>query len=188
MRPVRIPRTEDDARSAWLAKLMDTAFVIPGTKIRFGFDAIIDLIPGVGDAVGALIATVIITHSSHLGVPKIVLVRMAGNVLLNTLVGAVPFLGAVLTVFFRSNAKNYELLRAHASGARKSTVRDWIFVATLLVALLAGLAFLAWGAWALARSIYRGISSDSFGSWPLEGQNAMRKMQSAASDFIRRPT
>ena len=159
-RPVRlerIERTEVDSQSALLAKLMDTAFVIPGTKIRFGFDAIIDLIPGVGDAVGVLIAVVTIVRASHLGVPKIVQARMAGNVLLNTLIGAIPFLGAVATVFFRSNAMNYELLRHHSSGHRKSTLRDWIFVIVLLVALLAGLTLMVWGAFVLGKRLYAGI-------------------------------
>lgn len=161
IRPVRlekIERTDADPRSALLAKFMDTAFVIPGTKIRFGFDAIIDLIPGVGDAIGALIATLMIVRASHLGVPKIVQARMAANVLINSVVGAMPFLGAVATVFFRSNAKNYELLRRHTFGQRKSTVRDWIFVAVLLISLLAGLSLMVWGAWVLGKRFYAGIS------------------------------
>lgn len=156
-RPVRIERGDEDPNSALLASLMDTVFVIPGTKIRFGLDSIIDLIPGVGDAVGALIGVVMVARGSHLGVPKIVLARMVANVLLNTIVGAIPFLGAVLTVFFRSNAKNYELLRRHAHGQRKSTARDWIFVTVLLLALFAGLALVGWGAFLLGKQLCRGI-------------------------------
>lgn len=154
----RMERTETDPPSALLAKLMDTAFVIPGTKIRFGFDAIIDLIPGVGDAIGALMATLMIVRASNLGVPKIVQARMAANVLMNSIVGAIPFLGAVATVFFRSNAKNYELLRRHSFGQRKSTVRDWIFVAFLLVGLLAGLTLMVWSAFVLGKRLYAGFS------------------------------
>jgi hypothetical protein len=127
---------------AVIARLMDTAFVIPGTKIRFGFDSIIDLFPGIGDVVGALISSVLIAQAAKVGVPKIVLARMAGNVVINSLVGAVPFLGAVFSVFYRSNVKNYELLRLHAGRNGLSTRRDWLFVVLLLLvmfALLAGL-------------------------------------------------
>jgi len=160
IRPVRlerIERSEADPQSALLAKLMDTAFVIPGTKIRFGLDSIIDLVPGIGDVVGALVAIIIIGRASHLKVPKIVLARMAGNILINSIVGVIPFLGAVLTVFFRSNAKNYELLRRHIGGKQKSTARDWTFVIILLVTLIGLLTLMVWGALLLAKYLYHAI-------------------------------
>lgn len=159
--PVRlekIERPEADPTGALIARLMDTAFVIPGTKIRFGFDSIIDLVPGIGDAVGAVVAIMMIARASHLGVPKIVMARMAGNVLINAVVGAIPLLGSVLTVFYRSNAMNYELLQRHAGGERKSAPGDWGFVIMLLLTLLALLALMVWGAFALGKWLYMAIS------------------------------
>ncbi len=159
VRLTRIERPATDPTSSFLAAIMDTAFVIPGTKIRFGLDAVIDLFPGVGDAIGAVIATVMIARASRLGVPKIVLARMAGNVLLNTLVGALPVLGAVLTIFFRSNAMNYALLQKHAGGERKSTAGDWLFVTVLLLGMLAVLGAVAAGGFYLGRALFRGMSA-----------------------------
>ena len=138
---VRIERAVDDPTSALLAKWMDTVFVIPGTKIRFGFDSLIDLFPGVGDAIGAVISTYIIAQGSRLGVPKVILVRMAMNVLTNALLGIIPILGAIFSVFYRSNVKNYELLRRYA-GRQKARASDWLFVvgfALLMLVLAAGM-------------------------------------------------
>jgi len=123
-----------------IAKFMDTAFVVPGTNIRFGFDALIGLFPGVGDAIGALISSVLIAQAARQGVPKIIVARMAANVFVNSIVGAVPILGDVFSVFFRSNVKNYELLRLHAGHRGTSTTRDWVFVMILLLAIFAVLA------------------------------------------------
>jgi hypothetical protein len=144
-RPIRLERMEADGLGALIARLMDTMFTVPGTKIRFGLDSIIDLFPGIGDAVGALISTVIIAQAAKVGVPRIVLARMAGNVLINSVIGAVPFLGAVLSVFYRSNVKNYELLQVHAGRLGVSTSRDWIFVIALLLAMVTVVAALLVG-------------------------------------------
>ncbi len=145
VRPIRLDPAGEDALSALIARLMDTAFVIPGTRIRFGFDALIGLFPGVGDSVGALISSVLIAHGARMGVPRIVLARMAGNILINTFVGAIPLIGDVFSVFFRSNVRNYELLRRYARQRRAASARDWIFVIGLLMILLAVLALLIAG-------------------------------------------
>jgi hypothetical protein len=138
---------------ALLARVMDTAFVIPGTNIRFGLDSIIDLFPGIGDAVGAVISSVLIAHAAKVGVPRIVLARMAGNVVLNSLVGAIPFLGAVLSIFYRSNVRNYALLRKHAGQRISSHRGDWIFVVGLLAGLLTFLGFLVVGSIMLVKHL-----------------------------------
>ncbi len=147
--PVRLEREE--SLSALIARLMDTAFVIPGTKIRFGLDAIIGLFPGIGDSIGALISSVLLAQAARAGVPKIILARMAGNIFLNTVVGAIPILGDVFSVLYRSNVKNYALLQAHAGRSRPSTARDWIFVIALFLALLAVLAAVVTGVVLIAR-------------------------------------
>ena len=130
-----------DPMVAFIARLMDTAFSIPGTKIRFGLDPLLGLLPGLGDTATALVSALLIAQSARYGVPKIVLARMAGNVLLNTAVGAIPVLGDLFSVWFKSNAKNYDLLRKHAAAPRKSTLGDWSFV-LLLLGLIAGVVFL----------------------------------------------
>ena len=137
IRPVRLERMEEDPKSALLAKLMDTVFVIPGTKIRFGFDALIGLFPGIGDSVGAIISTFIIAQGSRMGVPRIILARMAMHILINTLVGAVPVFGDMFSVFYRSNVKNYELLRRYAGQRRSPRASDWLFVIGFAVLMLA---------------------------------------------------
>ncbi len=139
-------RRGDDSIIAFVARLMDTAFVIPGTNIRFGLDPLIGLLPGFGDTATALVSVLLILQSSRHGVPKIVLARMALNVLLNTAVGAIPVAGDVFSMWFKSNAMNYALLRKHAGDRRKSTLRDWMFVAGLLLLLLTAIALLVVGA------------------------------------------
>lgn len=150
---VRIEREVVDPKSALLATLMDTVFVIPGTKIRFGFDALIGLFPGVGDSIGALISTYVIAQASRMGVPRIILVRMAMHILINTLVGAIPIFGDIFSVFYRSNVKNYELLRRYAHHRRDASAGDWLFVVGLGLLILSVLAALVAGTVVLIRNL-----------------------------------
>lgn len=112
--------TSRDARVARLdnlARLMDTALVLPGTNIRFGLDAIVGLLPGIGDAITTLTSLYIVYEAHQLGLPKHVLVRMIGNVALDGVVGAVPLVGDAFDVFWRSNRRNLTLLRDHLARA-----------------------------------------------------------------------
>ncbi len=97
----------------FLASILDDRFVIPGTNIRFGLDAIIGLIPGIGDTISATLGSYLIWRAHKMGASKLTLLRMAGNTLLDTVVGSVPVLGDILDVQFRSNRRNLELLRRH---------------------------------------------------------------------------
>jgi hypothetical protein len=122
-----------------VAWVLDDLIPIPGTKFRIGLDPIIGLIPGFGDSSTALLSSMILVHGLRAGVPRIVLVRMAINVLVNALVGAIPGAGDVFSAFFKSNRRNYELLQRHLGKNLKqtSTVSDWIFVSALIGAILA---------------------------------------------------
>jgi len=100
------------ARLDALAALLDTAFIIPGTNIRFGLDALIGLVPGIGDAITTAISLFIVHEAHQLGAPKHVIVRMLGNVALDGMVGAVPLLGDAFDVMWRANVRNMRLLRA----------------------------------------------------------------------------
>lgn len=93
-----------------LARVLDTAIGIPGTKLRVGLDALLGLIPGAGDAVGAALSGYIILAAARAGASRPVLLRMVGNVLVDTIFGAIPVLGDLFDVAFRSNTRNVALL------------------------------------------------------------------------------
>ena len=101
------------ARLEALSTLLDTAFIIPGTNIRFGLDALIGLIPGIGDVITAATSLYIVHEARQLGAPAHVILRMVSNIALDGMVGAVPIVGDAFDVIFRSNRRNLALLRAH---------------------------------------------------------------------------
>jgi len=126
----------DEPWMALIAHIMDNLFRVPGTKLRFGIDPLIGLFPGVGDGAGAVVSLLLIGMSARHGVPRIVLVRMALNVILNTVGGLLPFGGDLFSFVFKSNARNYALFRQHSGPRRASTTGDWIFVGGLCAAVL----------------------------------------------------
>jgi hypothetical protein len=96
-----------------LATALDTAFILPGTNVRFGVESLLRLVPGIGDA--SLLSCYLLYEASRLGVPRLLLARMAANVALEGLVGAVPLAGDAFDVFFRANRRNVALLRSYFS-------------------------------------------------------------------------
>jgi hypothetical protein len=106
-------RAERLARLDMLASLLDTAFVVPGTNIRFGFDALVGLVPGIGDALTTAVSLYIVHEARQLGAPWHVVSRMLANVALDGVVGAVPILGDAFDVMWRANRRNVALLREH---------------------------------------------------------------------------
>ena len=106
-------RAERIARLDALATLLDTAFVLPGTQIRFGVDALIGLIPGIGDAITTLLALHIVREARELGAPPLLIARMLGNVAIDGIFGAVPLVGDAFDVAWRANRRNIKLLREH---------------------------------------------------------------------------
>ncbi len=96
-----------------LAKFLDAAIVIPGTRFRFGADSIIGLFPGGGDVVGAALAGYIIYAGWRVGLPGAVLARMTGNVLADTVLGAVPVAGDLFDVWYKANLRNVAIIREH---------------------------------------------------------------------------
>ena len=108
------PRREDAiARVTMLAKLLDSAFLIPGLNRRVGLDAVLGLVPGVGDAVSAALASYIIWEARQLGLPRWKIARMIGNVAFDTAIGAIPLAGDVFDVFFKSNERNLRIIHEH---------------------------------------------------------------------------
>jgi len=116
----------------WLALIMDEFLRFPGTKIRFGLDPIIGLLPGIGDVSSAIISAVALVQAARYGVPKILLARMATNILINELVGIIPGLGDAFSFWFKSNVRNYKLLRRYSAAPTRSRKGDWIFLVAVL--------------------------------------------------------
>ena len=106
-------RREALERLEFLATLLDSAILIPGTKIRFGADAVIGLVPGIGDAITTALSAWIVYEAHRLGVPRHMLMRIIGNVAVDGLVGAVPLVGDLFDVMWRANRRNMRLLRQH---------------------------------------------------------------------------
>jgi hypothetical protein len=92
---------------------MDTALHIPGTRIRFGADSVLGLVPVVGDASGALVGLYIVNEARRLGMPTGKLVQMLGNLAADTVVGSVPLVGDVFDLFFKSHRRNMQLILDH---------------------------------------------------------------------------
>ena len=104
-------RAQRIARLEALAMLLDVAFVIPGTKVRYGVEGILGLVPIVGDLVSKVISLWIVREARALGVPWHVTARMLGNVAVDGVVGLVPFAGDAFDVLFRANVRNVRLLQ-----------------------------------------------------------------------------
>jgi hypothetical protein len=135
------PPDDPLARARTLARLLDSAANVPGTGIRFGADAVLGLIPGMGDLAGAALAGYLVILAQRLGAPRTVVLRMLGNVAVDTLVGTVPLAGDLFDVAFKSNTRNLALLEGaiERPAAMKRTSRI-VVAATLLglVLLVAG--------------------------------------------------
>jgi Domain of unknown function (DUF4112) len=96
-----------------LATAFDTAFILPGTNVRFGVESLLRLVPGIGDALASALSCYLLYEARRLGVPRTLFARMVANVMLEGLVGVVPFAGDAFDVFFRANRRNVALLRNH---------------------------------------------------------------------------
>ena len=120
-----------------LRRLLDEAFRVPGTRIRFGWDAIVGLIPWAGDLVTALMAGAIIVEAHRMRVPRVVQLRMLLNVGIDLAIGLVPFAGDVADVFWKSNTKNMVLLERHAAEPVAASASDWAFVLLVIGSVVA---------------------------------------------------
>jgi Domain of unknown function (DUF4112) len=124
-----------------MSRLLDNAFTIPGTRFRFGLDALIGLVPGLGDAVSAVFSGYIVLQASRLGAPKAVVNRMIANVAIDTIVGWVPLLGDLFDVAWKSNVRNMTLLEdylRHPSATKAGSRRALLLLGGVLILLVAG--------------------------------------------------
>jgi hypothetical protein len=119
-----------------LAHWLDSVFEIPGIRVRFGIDALLGLLPGVGDTASALASIYILQAATKFGVSRITLARMTLNIMIDLLVGAVPIVGDLFDVYWKANRKNVELLRRHFRAnptiERKLKRSDGLFVVGMI--------------------------------------------------------
>jgi hypothetical protein len=127
-----------------LARALDSRFRVPGTPVRFGWDAIIGLIPGAGDAIGGLLGGYGLYVAARLGASPVILARMFLNLGIDLAVGAIPLLGDLFDLAWRGNLRNLALLEQWLEHPRKAR-RQSTVVFLVLFGALAGLAFL--GIW-----------------------------------------
>jgi len=138
-RPRRSPAEVEESLEQ-LSRWMDGLFRIPGTNWRFGLDALVGLIPGVGDMATTLVGFYVLAAGVRYRVPKVTLLRMGLNIAVDYVFGAIPFVGDLFDAAWKSNTKNIELLRRRAtvSAAEASQGRtsDWLFVFLIMGVLL----------------------------------------------------
>lgn len=138
-----------------LARVYDAGIRIPGTRFEFGLDPLVGLVPGLGDAVGAGVATYIVFEAARSGVPWSVLVRMLLNVGIDALIGALPVVGDLFDAAWKANLKNVDLLEEHLADPRATHHSS----RRLLVAIGLVLLLLFAGAVALALVVLRAVAS-----------------------------
>jgi Domain of unknown function (DUF4112) len=132
----------------YIAALLDDMFRIPGTQIRFGLDAIIGWVPGIGDALAGVASFLIVFASWQRGARAVTLARMVANILLETTVGAIPVAGDIFHVVWKANRRNYRLLMREKEQPGSNTGRDWVFLAVIVLTAIAAvgipIAILIW--------------------------------------------
>lgn len=154
--PLPASEPSADARIRFLRRLawwMDGAVGIPGTRFRIGIDAVIGVIPGLGDVAGLVIGSLILAEALHRGAPSAVLGRMLWNLARDAVVGTIPVVGDIHDMVFRANQRNMVLLEAHCrhpEGTRAASVR---WMAAVVLGLAGATAASIVLAWAILRTL-----------------------------------
>jgi hypothetical protein len=149
-RTTRAPRSEAQrARSLaeveGLAWLLDNSIPVPGTGgRRFGIDAIIGIVPGVGDVVSGVLGLVVVWRGSRMGLPRIVVARMLLNALLDIAIGAIPIIGDAFDLWFKASTRNLALMRRHLERPDTSTRQDWAAVVVVVGLAVAVIGAILW--------------------------------------------
>lgn len=129
-----------------LAWILDNSIKLPGVNYRVGLDALIGIIPVVGDLVGTALSSFILLEASRMGVPRATLFRMGFNVVLEAAVGVIPFAGDFFDFVWKANRRNVDLLKAHLADPARSRRSDWAFAVFFLLVVVGVLGLLGWGA------------------------------------------
>lgn len=136
-----------------LAKLMDAQFRIPGTNFRFGLDALIGLVPGVGDISTFAVSGYMLIIMARNGASGYLLARMVLNVLIDAIIGMIPLLGDIFDIAFKANIRNLRLMQQHyAEGRHRGSA--WKIIIPVLIVLFAIIAGIIWITYTLLASIF----------------------------------
>lgn len=154
MQPKMPPRSVDqpfetDERLRWvqsIAHLMDSQFTLPGTRFRFGLDPILSLLPVVGNLTSMAVSGALVLTMMRHGASGSLVIRMVLNILLDTIIGAIPVLGNIFDFAYKANDRNVRLLRRHyAEGKYQGSGKG--LLAVVLVGMLIIFGLMAWGLW-----------------------------------------
>ena len=135
-----------------IAKLLDSKFEIPGTGIRFGLDPLLSLMPVLGDLITLIISSMLIYTMHNHGASRKVVVKMMLNAGLDTIIGAIPLVGTVFDVFYRSNERNVKLLKEHYLEGKHQGSGTGLLIAIFLIAILV-IAAVVFGMWKLIEAL-----------------------------------
>lgn len=150
------PSTEEDSKAALMKKartskrvswILDELIRIPGTNIRFGLDPILGILPYGGETVATIIGATILGEAGKKGIPLRSLFKMGGNMLLNAIVGVVPFLGDAFSFWFKSNSRNYKMLNSYLDsddGNQESGGWGPVFVVLTIIGVVLAVNVLSW--------------------------------------------
>jgi hypothetical protein len=141
-----------------LAWLLDNSIALPGTRFRIGLDAILGLVPGLGDLLGVVASAYIVRESARLGAPPSVLTRMAFNVAVEGLVGLVPIFGDVFDAVWKANQRNYALLEEHIRNPGRAARSSQVFVGLLIAAVIVFTILTSAAAFLVARAVWQAFS------------------------------
>jgi hypothetical protein len=151
----RVRETRSAATDAEvLAWLLDNSVPIPGTGRRIGLDAVIGLVPGLGDVLSGGLGLFIVARGVQRGLPGVVLARMLANVALDFVIGAVPVIGDAFDLWYKSNARNVGLLRRYGEDPGASTAPQWGFFVGLLAMIGAVAIGCVWLIWTLLSALF----------------------------------
>jgi len=128
-----------------LAWLLDNSIPVPGPGgRRFGIDAIIGLVPVVGDVISGGIGLFVVWRGSRMGLPRVVVARMLANSALDLLIGSIPVIGDAFDLWFKANTRNLGLMRRHLERPETSTRNEWLVVGALIGIVLAIVLSIGW--------------------------------------------
>ncbi len=137
-----------------IAWLLDNSIPIPGTGRRIGLDAVIGLVPGLGDILAGGLGLLSVARAVQRGLPTVVLARMLANVALDFAIGSVPIIGDAFDLWYKSNARNVALLRRYADNPSASTAGQWAFFLGLLAVIGAVAIGFVWLVWAALSALF----------------------------------
>jgi hypothetical protein len=142
-------------RIAWL---LDSSIPLPGVRFRIGIDAIVGLVPGLGDLFGVLLSSYIVREAARLGAPPSVLLHMAWNVAIEGVVGVVPLLGDLFDAAWKANQRNFALLEKHLDDPRGAAKSSRLFVTLLMAALVAFFVLVGAAGYFIVRALVHAFS------------------------------